>query len=272
LIFSHFALIMAHVNGLIYLERWIEQLVEEPFVRLFAGRLLPQDVVRHLMRALEDGERVGADGVPEVPGRYRIELNPDDLKALTLHHPDLKERLTEALSALVDRIELRTHDRPAIILVASPDLAARDVRITPADRVAPIISGTQDLDASRLEQAALIPREEKSRAYVIIEGGRSVDLDQPAVTIGRALDNDIILEDRQVSRHHVRLRQRYGRYILQDLGSSGGTTVNGFPVQEIVLRHGDVISLSGVDLIYAESEPLERPERGYTQPIEHARD
>ena len=32
----------AGMNRLLHLERWIEQLVEEPFVRLFAGRLLPQ--------------------------------------------------------------------------------------------------------------------------------------------------------------------------------------------------------------------------------------
>ncbi len=56
------------MNGLMHLERWIEQLVEEPFVRLFAGRLMPQDVVRRLVDALEDGERVGPDGLPEIPG------------------------------------------------------------------------------------------------------------------------------------------------------------------------------------------------------------
>jgi hypothetical protein len=263
---------MARMNGLIHLERWIEQLVEEPFVRLFAGRLLPQEVVRHLVHALEDGERIGADGVPEVPGHYRIELNPDDLQALQHHHPDLKERLTEALSALVDRIELRTHDLPSVILVARPDLAPRDVRITPADRAARIIGETQDMEPVTLEHIGQVPGSSKPQAYIVVKGERTVDLTQPVVSIGRALDNDIILEDRQVSRHHVRLRQRYGRYILQDLGSSGGTTVNGFPVQEIVLRPGDVVSLSGVDLIYAETEPLARPERGYTQPIPQSRD
>lgn len=258
---------MTCVNGLLHLERWIEQLVEEPFVRLFAGCLLPQEVVRHLIRALEDGERFGADGVPEVPGRYRIELNPDDLDTLQHHHPNLRERLTEALSTLVDRIGLRAHDLPAVTLVANPQLAPRDVRITAADRIAPLISGTQDMAPSRLEDAGVQDRGARSSAYLIIKGDRTIDLKATVVRIGRALDNDIILEDRQVSRHHVQLRQRYGRYILQDLGSSGGTTVNGFPVQEIVLRPGDMISLSGIDLIYAESEPLHRPERGHTQPI-----
>jgi pSer/pThr/pTyr-binding forkhead associated (FHA) protein len=51
------------------------------------------------------------------------------------------------------------------------------------------------------------------------------------------------------------------------LESSGGTTVNGFPVQEIVLRPGDVISLPGTDLIYAESEAPQSPQDGDTQPL-----
>ncbi len=255
------------MNRLLHLERWIEQLVEEPFVRLFAGRLLPQDVVRHLVRALEDGERVGADGTTEVPGRYRIELNPDDLVELRRHHPDLDDRLREALEGLVQRINLRTHEPPAIVLQANARVAPHSVVIMPADRLAPIRGQTQDLKSDRLQHAVAALPDDGPHAYLIIQGDRTVDLTTPTVRIGRALDNDVILEDRQVSRYHAQLRQRYGRYILQDLGSTGGTTVNGFPIQEIVLRPGDLITLSGVDLIYAESEPLERTDRGHTRPF-----
>ena len=101
--------------------------------------------------------------------------------------------------------------------------------------------------------------------YLIVQGERTFDLTEPTVRVGRALDNDLIIEDRMVSRYHARLRQRYGRYILEDLGSSGGTTVNGFRIQEIVLRPGDLISLSGVDLIYVESEPIGPPQSGHTR-------
>jgi hypothetical protein len=263
------------MNGLMHLERWIEQLVEEPFVRLFAGHLLPQDVVRHLVDALEDGERVGADGSPEVPGKYCIELNPDDLIALRRHHPDLDARLRDALESLVARIHLRTQEPPAIILKPNPALPPRAVEIRPADRTArntaapgSVREATQDLVPESLQQMlAQSSVDQTPRAYLIVKGERTFDLLTPVVHIGRALDNDLILEDRQISRHHATLRQRYGRYILQDLGSSGGTSVNGFPVQEIVLRPGDLISLSGVDIIYAESEPLALPPSGQTQPL-----
>ena len=235
------------------LESWIEQLVEEPFVRLFAGQLLPQQVTTRLVRALEDGERLGADGTPEVPGRYCVALHPEDLAALRQYHPRLAEELAMALQSLIGRLQIRLRQPPVVLLQADPTLPPHDVRITPAGD--PTLDQTRDLDPGRLEE--LLAREKRAggQAYLIIEGQRTFDLIAPAVQIGRALDNDLIIEDRRISRHHARLRQRYGRYILQDLGSSGGTTVNGFPVQEVVLRAGDIISLSGVTLIYAEEEP-----------------
>ena len=261
-------IIASCMSQLLDVERWIEQLVEEPFVKLFAGSLSPQDVARHLLRALEDGERFGADGRLEVPGRYRIELNADDLTALRRHHPDLDEQLTLAMVKVVERMDLRTHQTPAVQLEVSEDLPPRGVRIMPTDRVAAIPSGTQDLDVAQIQQARTeIGIESRTQAYLIIKGDRTFDLNQPQVTLGRALDNDVILEDRQVSRYHARLRRRYSRFILEDLDSTGGTIVNGFAVQEIVLRPGDLISLSGVDIIYAEAERLERAERGETQPF-----
>jgi len=237
-------------------------------VRLFAGRLLPQDVARHLVRALEDGERFGADGVPEVPGRYRVELNPGDLAELRRHHPSLEGQLEAALGDLVGRIELRIHEAPAIVLHANPALAPRSVSIVPAEMGPARPDQTQDLVHARMEQALSNDSNGGGpKAYLIIRGERTVDLDGDRIGIGRAFDNEVIVEERQVSRYHAELQLRYGRYILRDLGSTGGTAVNGYPIREVILRPGDVISLSGIDLIYAESEPPERVEHGHTRPI-----
>ena len=79
-----------------------------------------------------------------------------------------------------------------------------------------------------------------------------MSLIQPVVSIGRALDNDIIIEDPRVSRHHAQLRRRYGRYVLYDLGSFRGTQINGYPIEECVLHSGDVITFSGVQVVYGE--------------------
>ncbi|WP_245984769.1 FHA domain-containing protein [Streptomyces tateyamensis] len=56
------------------------------------------------------------------------------------------------------------------------------------------------------------------------------------IRIGRALDNDIVVSDLQVSRHHAELRQLAdGRYEIVDLGSHNGIFVNGQPVQRQLL-------------------------------------
>lgn len=255
------------MKSLMRLESWIQQLVEEPFVRLFAGRLLPNEVARHLVRALEDGERIGADGTLEIPGRYRIALSPDDLAALQHHHPDLHTQLASALQTLAERMNARLKEPPAVILEPDPTLSLHTVRISPADRISHRDGETRDLDLMRLQTLLEQEKESDVLAYLIVDSSRTFDLNQPIIRIGRALDNDLILEDRRISRYHAQLRRRYGRYILQDLGSRGGTTVNGFPVQEIVLRPGDLISLSGADLIYAEEEPGRRERTGSTQPF-----
>ena len=227
-------------------------MVEAPFVRLFAGRLSAQDVARHLARALEDGERLGADGAPEVPGRYRIALNPEDLEALQRHHPDMDAQLAIDLQVVAESMQVRLIEPPVILLEPSADLPLRAVRITPANHTLLKHEPTRDLDLELIRQR--IEQEDTNglRAYLIVQGAHTFDLTLSTVHIGRALDNDLILEDPRVSRYHAQLRCRYRRYVLQDMGSRGGTTVNGFAIQEIVLRPGDVISLSGVDLIYAE--------------------
>jgi LysM repeat protein len=56
---------------------------------------------------------------------------------------------------------------------------------------------------------------------------RPFPLGKDVITIGRSPDNDIAIDDAEVSRHHARLTRRGNDWILEDLGSRNGTTVNG---------------------------------------------
>jgi len=47
------------------------------------------------------------------------------------------------------------------------------------------------------------------------------------LAIGRAQDNDVVLDDPQVSRHHAQVVRRGNQIIVEDLGSTNGTLVNG---------------------------------------------
>jgi uncharacterized protein YraI len=57
--------------------------------------------------------------------------------------------------------------------------------------------------------------------------GQVYTMSGDSITIGRAQDNDVVLDDPQVSRHHARLTQRNDQIVIEDLGSTNGTLVNG---------------------------------------------
>ena len=70
--------------------------------------------------------------------------------------------------------------------------------------------------------------------------------------IGRGSDCDLVLPERQVSRHHVKILRENGRFSLQDLDSKNGTYLNGEPVTgRVPLQDGDEIGVAlAVKLVF----------------------
>jgi len=64
-----------------------------------------------------------------------------------------------------------------------------------------------------------------------------------ALRVGRSPDNDLILRDPATSGHHARVERRGQQFWIVDLGSTNGTLVNGEPIQEKELNHGDRITI-----------------------------
>ena len=80
----------------------------------------------------------------------------------------------------------------------------------------------------------------------LIIGGTTHELVEQLITVGRAPDSMIHLEDASVSSRHAEMRVTDKTYQLRDLGSTNGTTVNGSTATEIRLRHGDRIRFGGI--------------------------
>ena len=66
--------------------------------------------------------------------------------------------------------------------------------------------------------------------------------------VGRALDNDVVLADERVSRHHGQFGVRFGTLVYSDLGSTNGSLLNGASVTDIALGPGDVLQLGSSTL------------------------
>jgi FHA domain len=132
-----------------------------------------------------------------------------------------------------------------------------DQHVNPAEVPSPTYSPgrPEDPAADDTTFAPGVPRDPASRIRV----------QPPAMRIGRRPDNDIVVADLGVSKQHAELRRTPdGRCSIIDLGSHGGTYVNGTRVSQQELSEGDVIAighatfrLSGGQLIeYADHEAV----------------
>lgn len=86
------------------------------------------------------------------------------------------------------------------------------------------------------------------KAYLIYQS-RILPVEGEKITLGRKLENDIVLSSNRVSRQHAEISFEKEAYFLRDLESSSGTFVNGqritFPTR---LRSGDTLSLADIEI------------------------
>jgi predicted component of type VI protein secretion system len=74
--------------------------------------------------------------------------------------------------------------------------------------------------------------------------GTKHDLTKEVTLLGRDVSNEIILGDSEISRQHSRLTRTPGGYVIEDLGSTNGTFVNGERLMAPrVLKPGDLVAL-----------------------------
>ena len=87
-------------------------------------------------------------------------------------------------------------------------------------------------------------------------------LTQSKTGIGRAANNEIVIDDVEVSRRHAQIiRQPDGTYVVEDLGSTNGTFVNGRrSVGLTPLQHGDVIDFGeSISLTFLQPDMEDTP-------------
>ncbi len=88
-------------------------------------------------------------------------------------------------------------------------------------------------------------------ALVILSGperGRERVIDADVFRIGKAPENDLVLNDETVSRAHCEIRREAKGYLLKDLGSTNGTVLDGAEIKEAYLKPGAVITVGKMEL------------------------
>ena len=93
-----------------------------------------------------------------------------------------------------------------------------------------------------------------TKAFLIVNN-QVFTLEAGTTTIGRQLDNDLVIHDPRISRQHAEVIVDTGSFAITDLDSTGGTFVNGQKIRRTILYSGDTISLAGVPIIFVQDAP-----------------
>ncbi|HMO56797.1 MAG TPA: DUF3662 and FHA domain-containing protein [Roseiflexaceae bacterium] len=232
-------------------ESFMEQIVEGSVARLFRSPVQPAEIAKRLERAMESQQTVGVRRVI-VPNAYRVFLNPQDMAVFSQMRREIEHEMATYLADLAQERGFSMLEHPHVELVVDATVPQRSIQViaeTTAGKREATSDQTQVFQAGPADVTAI-----RARLLLTLRGiNHTIPLESTLLTIGRGLNNDIILEDERVSRHHAQLRYRARRFWIADVGSTNGTFVNGEQIAEQVLRDNDTISLGGLEVIFKEA-------------------
>lgn len=230
-------------------ESFMENLVEGSVARLFRSPVQPSEIAKRLERAMESQQMVSVRRVI-VPNHYRCFLNPQDFAAFQPIRAEMEREMATYLSDLAEERGFSMLEHPRVELAADGDVPKRGIQVTAETTSAP---QQQNNEHTQVFQPVATAQSQPRAKLVLVAGSKHViPLESTMLTVGRGLNNDIILEDTRVSRHHAQIRYRSRRFWVADVGSTNGTFVNGEAVEERSLNDGDTISLGGLELVFRE--------------------
>ncbi len=231
-------------------ENFFEHVVEGTVGRIFRPPIQPAEVGRRLERAMESRKVASVDGMI-VPNDYRVSMNPADMVMFADFVPALCHQMEEWLIDLADQRDYRFIDLVRVQIFGEDAVARRQIQVDASIAELPGHNRVEQDEIQRTEVYRVIHAagDVPPKLLRFVSGdhaGETVILRRPTIQVGRALDNDVVIDAAEVSRHHARIEVRGGNYELTDMNSTNGTSVNGRQVTTARLSDGDMITFGTV--------------------------
>jgi DNA-binding SARP family transcriptional activator len=245
---SHLSMALAEWRGPV-----LDDLRDFVFVDAFATALMEEKVAAHTARAEAEiacGRAGAVIGELEVLTAEHPYREPLWAQLITAYY--VTERQSDALGAYR---RLKTALADGLGIDPGPTLNALHERIL---RQEPL--GPKQGAALTTRKRGVFVTEPTTSSIVLPQSaagrlrdqnGRHYPLTGAITRIGRFTDNDIVLDDTDVSRHHAVITDTGTGYVMTDLRSTNGIEVQGHRIRgSATLADGDRIRIGGYDFIF----------------------
>jgi hypothetical protein len=239
------------VNILDRFEQSFERLVEGSVGRIFRSPIQPAEIGRKLERAMME-KHVVSVGSTLVPNDFNVVMHPQDMLLFADFVPALCRQMESWLADVANQRGYSMVDRVRVQIAGDERLSRRAINVTAA--IMDHHESRHDQDHWQRTELFRVVRATTGIIPVRLEvvsgpqSGEEVVIRKPATTIGRAVDNDIVLTSNDVSRYHARIERAGENLRIVDLGSTNGIKVNGRGVHAEQLRIGDAVTLGTTTL------------------------
>ena len=205
----------------------------EGVFRRSRGSIRPIELGRRLVREMDDNRTVDVKGRRMVPNDFTVLLSPTDHASFHEIETALTTELAEAAREYAR--EEAYHFIGPVAVGLSVDNELRTGRF---GIVSQLKQGVAGLGAGS----------------IILPSGERVELGEHPTTVGRLPESTIMIDDGNVSREHARIQPGTNGYVVQDLGSTNGTLVNGQRITGTrLLADGDIVSFGSTHVRFEAS-------------------
>jgi pSer/pThr/pTyr-binding forkhead associated (FHA) protein len=234
-------------------------------------RVIQQSTPIHAARSAEELLAHLLERPAEATGRAR-QLTRATSELLMVHELAFLAALREGVSDLVDRLdpngpEFKARRRGMFGLREYQSFFEEETedpwRLVLGHRFAVSYAAATNAERAPVETAPAAPRPTLERRPPLVKttprivflsgplAGREVGLLADELTLGRAEDNSVVLDDPSVSRRHAVIGRQDEGWIVADAGSKNGITVNEAAVPSAVLKDGDLVEVGDVKFRFA---------------------
>ena len=248
----------------------MESLVQGMFGRAFRRQVHPVEIAKGLAKQMDEAAMVSVSRT-YAPNDFTVHLSQADSESIQAYQSSLRDELIQYATTHAQSKGYHLMTPPRVRFTTEDTLRFGEFGVTakltggdgPRERGAPQdtsgqtrIFRTEDTASEDENQGTAVISSQEAKEHglaretveLVVEGGKTYPLEgRGPWGVGRSEDNAIVVADPNVSRRHARLVRSENGFVVEDLGSTNGTLLDGSPIDRERIESGDELTFGGIN-------------------------